>query len=301
MSTSASSAASAADRQTAHMAATQTIDRADLAALCRRIYLRRGPASVPHFGELALGFHQHLGRRFWHDSDGEMKAAAMLLPGSGLELIVDTDSSQLIIEALDWGQQAASGSLVVPIRGRNPALAQALWRRGYSFDPSYEIVVLTRDIAEVPKSESEFRVQSLGQRHLPRKLSTHRLVWEPWAAAEVSREQYVALQNFFGYDPDLDILVEVDGLVAAYANFWLDDSCGWASLSLLGTLAEYRRRGMARALVLEGLRRLAARKARRVSIQILRTNQPAMKLYTSLGFREAGRTRLMVGPDSDRP
>ncbi|WP_149202684.1 GNAT family N-acetyltransferase [Actinotalea subterranea] len=67
---------------------------------------------------------------------------------------------------------------------------------------------------------------------------------------------------------------------AAYAE-------DWVGLSSLVVVPEARRRGLARALTAAALTVAGRRGARRAFLQVERTNEPARRLYRSLGFREA--------------
>jgi ribosomal-protein-alanine N-acetyltransferase len=51
---------------------------------------------------------------------------------------------------------------------------------------------------------------------------------------------------------------------------------------------EHRRRGVARALMREAAARGRARGARLVTLEVRRSNEPALALYRRLGYREVG-------------
>jgi predicted N-acetyltransferase YhbS len=71
--------------------------------------------------------------------------------------------------------------------------------------------------------------------------------------------------------------------VAGYALFWRDDVTGVGLLEPLRVEDGYQRRGLARALVTEGLERLARRGARRLKVGF--ESAAARNLYTGAGFR----------------
>jgi ribosomal protein S18 acetylase RimI-like enzyme len=86
------------------------------------------------------------------------------------------------------------------------------------------------------------------------------------------------------YDPSLDLAVQAsDGQVAGYALFWHDPVTRVGLVEPMRIEDAYQRRGLARALLTEGLRRLAARGARRMKVGY--STDIAGALYTGAGFR----------------
>jgi len=86
------------------------------------------------------------------------------------------------------------------------------------------------------------------------------------------------------YDPRLDLTVETDdGTVAGYALFWLDPVTKVGLVEPMRVEDAYQRRGLARALLTEGLERLARGGARRLKVGY--ATEPARALYTGAGFR----------------
>jgi len=57
----------------------------------------------------------------------------------------------------------------------------------------------------------------------------------------------------------------------------------------VGVRPAYRRRGLARAVLLEGLRRMRKRGMDRACVSTGIPNEPAVRLYESVGFRAANR------------
>jgi mycothiol synthase len=68
---------------------------------------------------------------------------------------------------------------------------------------------------------------------------------------------YVSIQRAPLYRRDLDLVaVAPDGSIAAFATFWFDDVTRSALVEPCATVPEHRRRGLARSLLEEGLRRV---------------------------------------------
>jgi ribosomal-protein-alanine N-acetyltransferase len=77
--------------------------------------------------------------------------------------------------------------------------------------------------------------------------------------------------------------------VAGFAVFHrvLDE----AELRNIATDPAYQRKGFARALLKEGIRRLKEAGARRLFLEVRASNQPALAFYASSGFRVLSRRR----------
>ncbi len=85
------------------------------------------------------------------------------------------------------------------------------------------------------------------------------------------------------YDPALDLAVEApDGRIAGYVLFWADPVTGTGLVEPVRVEEEFWRRGLAGAMLAEGLDRLAARGVRRVKISW--GAEGAGALYRSVGF-----------------
>ena len=102
---------------------------------------------------------------------------------------------------------------------------------------------------------------------------------------DVTAERYRAFMHAPGYDRDLDLVVEApDGCFGAYCICWMDPANGVGELEPVGTRPGFRRRGLARAVVLEGLRRMKARGAHTALVCFEADNASARRLYESVGF-----------------
>jgi GNAT superfamily N-acetyltransferase len=92
------------------------------------------------------------------------------------------------------------------------------------------------------------------------------------------------------YDPALDLAVEAaDGDVAGYALFWFDPVTEVGLVEPMRVEDAYQRRGLARAMLTEGLDRLARRGARRLKVGF--ATAAARSLYLSAGFRLTSTSR----------
>ncbi len=82
-----------------------------------------------------------------------------------------------------------------------------------------------------------------------------------------SRFAYEELQRAPDYHPDLDLVIAApDGAYAACCIVWYDGPNRIGHVEPMGTHPEHRRLGLARTIMLEGIRRLRALGARRVPL-----------------------------------
>jgi len=90
------------------------------------------------------------------------------------------------------------------------------------------------------------------------------------------------LRTFLTFSPDLFLVAEADGrIIGTVLGGW----DGWrANIARLSTHAQYRRRGVAEALVQEIERRLRAKGARRIYALVDRRSPPATPFWEAAGY-----------------
>lgn len=97
------------------------------------------------------------------------------------------------------------------------------------------------------------------------------------------------------YSPDMDVVAAApDGRIAAFCITWADDLNRVGLFEPVGTYPDFQRKGLGRAVMLEGLRRLQARGMQRAILCTEAGNAPALGLYTGLGFEPVTPLRLYV-------
>lgn len=96
---------------------------------------------------------------------------------------------------------------------------------------------------------------------------------------------YRCVQSAPLYRHDLDLVaVAPDGELAAFCTVWYDPVTKTGAFEPVGTHPEHQRKGLGKAVMTEGLRRLARLGAELVTVNSY--SVPAGALYASLGFSE---------------
>lgn len=235
----------------------------------------------------------------WENPYGEL--VALLHPDNKGEVFMqvapDYHSGEMEIEMMAVAEMQFSvlqpnGEQQLTIfAGDNDLLRQdLLLRRGYSRDtwPEYQ---RRRDMSEpVPEvlTPLGFTLRPMGDQNDDPARS-----WLSWKAfhpdepdsAYKGWEWYLNVEKAPLYRRDLDLVAQApNGDLAAFATVWWDSKTQTAAFEPVGTHPTYRRLGLARALMAEGIRRAKALGATLMTVGSY--SESAGALYASLGFRE---------------
>ena len=100
------------------------------------------------------------------------------------------------------------------------------------------------------------------------------------------RSAYRRLRGVPGYTSELDLVaVSAAGTFASYCICWLDPVNRIGEFEPVGTHSAFRGRGLGKAVMLEGLRRLKAFGMQTAIVCSLGSNEASKKLYESVGLR----------------
>jgi ribosomal protein S18 acetylase RimI-like enzyme len=170
--------------------------------------------------------------------------------------------------------------------GFSPDLLRA---RGYHEGPGSEVHRSRSLDGPIPEREvpAGFSIRSLGgHEELPAR------TWASWRGFHPDEpddkyegwEWYLNIQRMPLYRRDLDIMaVSDDGTIASITTVWYDDATRSGYFEPVATPPEFGRRGLASAVILEGMRRL---KDLGADLALVGTGEGigANDLYGSLGF-----------------
>jgi len=94
-----------------------------------------------------------------------------------------------------------------------------------------------------------------------------------------------------GYDPGREVVaVAPDGRIAAYTIGWIDVRNKVGHFEPVGTHSDFRRRGLARAVMLRAMKQMQRDGITVATVHHLAENVPARRLYESIGFEKRHET-----------
>ena len=242
------------------------------------------------------------------DSDGEVVAAVHPEHDAGTVYFqLDPGHSRLRPEMLRYAEANLSvgvdggRALRIVINDADADLQHLVQERGYARGQSGEAVsCLDRAaFAPVPPLPAGFRLGTLAAGVEP--VSLGRLLWRGFGHTgeppPASDDDYMFMRSARTFQADLHVVaVAPDGELASYCGLWYEPVHAIAYLEPVVTDPGFRRMGLGRATVLEGLRRCAARGATRAYVG------SAEPFYRTLGFRQHATSTVWgnVGPESRR-
>jgi ribosomal protein S18 acetylase RimI-like enzyme len=112
-------------------------------------------------------------------------------------------------------------------------------------------------------------------------------------------ERYTAFIQSPVYRPEMDLVaIAPDGQAAAFCNAWLDFTNRVGLFEPVGTQPEFRRMGLGKAVLAEGMRRMMAYGMQTVIVCAEEDNPAAQSLFQSAGF-EVEQRLLTFAKDLD--
>ena len=232
-------------------------------------------------------------------SDGSTRDIA----GAYLAHQVHPDHAELVDEVIDWYDATAAGLERTVLAGAADEFALARWAaHGYATDPAALgdtgswTQLNERDLTDVAAAvlPPGFRFRTAGEAGPAAAVQAH---VDAWAPSPYTAEAYEDVRRTAGYRGDLHILVEApDGTMASSTIMWLDEANKTVEFEPVGTHRDYRRRGLARAMLLHGMRLARAAGATHATVACLGApgHPGARALYHGVGFRELSRDAPLI-------
>ena len=235
------------------------------------------------------------GMVIWEATDDRIIAALNDLGDGEIRLHVHPHfrSAELEDEMLAYAEEhyaetTESGKrLIVPVFEDDSLRPEFLARRGYTKHPGWNHHYRRDLTAPLPAAStpSGYTIRPMGDKseHASRSWCSWRAFHsdEPDANYDGDYFWYKNVQSSPLYRRDLDIVAAApDGSIAAFCTCYYDDYTRSAVTVLVGVAAEHWRRGLGKAVVLEGLRRLKNLGCTRVFATA--NEEPADALYNAV-------------------
>jgi ribosomal protein S18 acetylase RimI-like enzyme len=249
-------------------------------------------------GDLVAWSWAYLPRRV-RRSDGSVTDVT----GAYLAYQVHPGHAGLVDEVIGWYDGTAAGTERTVLPTAADELALRRWAaHGYETDRAALgdtgswTQLNERDLAglEQPALPAGFRFRTAEEAGPEAAVQAH---LDAWAPSTYSAEGYQGVRQMAAYRGDLHILVQApDGTMAASTIMWLDEANRTAEFEPVGTHPAYRRRGLARSMLLHGMHRARAAGAAHMTVACLGApgHARARGLYYSVGFRELSRDAPLI-------
>ncbi len=260
------------------------------ATVCDIDWWRWGPGASP--GET------YRAQLWW---DGHHELAGVLWPempwgqDMQVDLLVHPHFRGIEDEMLAWAetqQRAASTGTSLRLTAwtftRDTVRVTLFQERGYTRTDE-SLVYLHRSLEQPPSQRilpPGYSIRSVqADEDIIQRVAVHSAAFAP---SQMSEDSYrLLVREAPTYRADLDLVVVApDGSFAAFCLIWLDTVNALGVFEPIGCYPDYQRRGLTRAVMEEGLRRLHDLGARAASVNSHRGDEAAARLYVSTGFRE---------------
>lgn len=227
--------------------------------------------------------------RLWFTKDERLVAFAWPADDQ-VDLIVHPHYRHLDEAMLAWAEREhwRLGEVAGPLRAwsysSDSARTAALQHHCYSRTGDHFIhfgYSLDRPLPE-PCLPAGYHLRPVaGESELSARVAVHRAAFAP---SRMTEAKHQTVMNSPTYRPDLDLVaVAPEGSLAAFTLVWYDPAARLGLFEPMGCHPDHQRRGLATALLHEGLRRLA-----RLGAQTAYVNawgeDPAARLYQAAGF-----------------
>lgn len=238
----------------------------------------------------------------YEEPGGQLSAVALIYPArdAAFDALIHPDQrggaleQELVAwcERTTWAALQAAGSDASAIGSEvtdcDTTRRDLLRRMGYepAGDHDPYMMYTTRSLREpipAPTLPGGFTIRSVaGEHEVEAVAAVHDGSFTPKWQGGV----YLGVMRTPGYDMDRELVVVApDGRFAAFLVYWLDPISRSGLFEPVGCHRDFQRRGLARALMYEGMRRMVAQGMETAIVLHHAGNDAATALYHSAGFR----------------
>jgi ribosomal protein S18 acetylase RimI-like enzyme len=280
-------------------------DYEQMRQLVTEIYAFSGPLVYATPGDLDWWRFPHddqgaiAGAQLWFD-DLERLVAFAWPSGDQVDLFVHPEHANLYDEVLVWSEDhrlrtgsTDNDSLTLTARSfdEDTARRALLIQRGYQQTDSYYCQRARRLDSPLPIPLTElpagYTLDHVHEEIIESRAAAQR---DAFQSTKMTASRYRRLKEAPTYRPELDLVVrDEDGEVAAFATVWFDEANRAGTFEPVGTRSSQQRRGLARALLHEGLHRLQALGALTALVVSASDSEAANRLYDSCHLWIVGR------------
>jgi ribosomal protein S18 acetylase RimI-like enzyme len=247
---------------------------------------------VLHAGDLAWQLFHMLGDyptgdlvRLWEDGDDLAGFALAYLPFGGFEVQIRDEA--LAPAMLDWAaaqlrREDEKRALFTMVNEYEAERIALLEQRGFERSGVWHYVERVLDEPIPPPDVPEgFVIRTVGIAEAEARANLLAAAFE----APPFAERYRRFMQQPAYDLVVDLVAAApDGRLAAFAQTWIDPLSKTGEFEPVGTAPDFRRLGLGKALLLDGLRRMQARGMERAFVIVEGEEAAAVELYRSVGL-----------------
>lgn len=208
---------------------------------------------------------------------------------SSLELALLAACQRVMFERM---AQNAPDNLVLSthVSAKDEQRLELLKGLGYRLEPSKRVLTLQSLTLPLPTPElpDGFHIRSVaGEDEADLVADVHKGSFgSKWTGAE-----YLKVMRTPGFAIERELVVVApDGRFAAFLIYWLDPVSKAGLFEPVGTHGDFQRRGLAKALMYEGMARMVDAGMTRALVEHYSDNVSAARLYASVGFKEHFKT-----------
>jgi ribosomal protein S18 acetylase RimI-like enzyme len=238
--------------------------------------------------------------------DGSVKDVT----GASLTYQVHPNHAELVDEVIDWYDGVAAGIERTVLPSAADEFALKRWA-AHAYETDLAALgddgdwtqLNERDLTDVeqPVLPDGFRFRTADEAGPKAAVQAH---VDAWAPSTYTAERYEEVRQTAAYRGDLHILVEApDGTMASSTIMWLDEVNKTAEFEPVGTHRDYRRLGLAKAMLLHGMHLVRAAGATHMTVVCLGApgHPEARGLYYGIGFRELSRDAPLIKTKTAAP